>query len=65
MAGKRRQNIEFKRTGKVKDEALCRITYKRTAPQVFEGSAGQTQLQELSSTLAALSEMLSPQKHWL
>jgi hypothetical protein len=59
MADKRRQNAEFE------DEILCRRTYKRTAPQVFAGSAGQPQLQKLSSTLAALSEMLSPQKHWL
>lgn len=44
---------------------LKRSTYKKTAPQVLEGSAGQPQLQELLSTVTALSEMLSPQKHWL
>jgi hypothetical protein len=50
---------------KYSKSASSKRTYSEEAPHVFDGSAGQAQLQELSFTLTVLLEIASPQKHWL
>ncbi len=60
-----RQEMDSVETPKCSKSACSKRTYNKEAPQFLEGSAGQPQLQELSFTLTALLEIVSPQKHLL